>query len=71
MIEKIIADTLNIDIDSVSDDKNLIEDLGADSLDIVQLTMEFEEEYEIEILDEDVELLTTVSAIKKYISENT
>ena len=54
MIEKIIADTLNIDIDSVSDDKNLIEDLGADSLDIVQLTMEFEEEYEIEILDEDV-----------------
>lgn len=71
MIEKIIADTLNIDIDSVTDDKNLIEDLGADSLDIVQLTMEFEEEYEIEILDEDVELLTTVSAIKKYISENT
>ncbi len=71
MIEKIIADQLDISIDSVTDNKNLMEDLGADSLDTVQLIMEFEEEFEIEILDEDAELLTTVGAIKKYISENT
>ena len=48
-----------------------MEDLGADSLDTVQLIMEFEEEFEIEIPDEDAEQLTTVGAIKKYISENT
>ena len=71
MIDKIIADQLNVDIDAVTDNKNLMEDLGADSLDTVQLIMEFEEEFEIEILDEDAELLTTVGAIKKYISENT
>ncbi len=70
MIEKIIAEQLNVDIDAVTDDKNLMEDLGADSLDTVQLVMEFEEEYGIEITDEDAETLTTVGAIKQYIEDN-
>jgi acyl carrier protein len=70
MIEKIIADQLDVSIDAVTDNKNLMEDLGADSLDTVQLIMEFEEEFEIEIPDDDAEHLTTVGAIKKYISEN-
>ena len=70
MIEKIIAKQLNVDIDAVTNDKNLMEDLGADSLDTVQLVMEFEEEYGIEITDEDAETLTTVGAIKQYIEDN-
>tara|TARA_E500000178_G_scaffold98538_1_gene97805 strand:+ start:243 stop:458 length:216 start_codon:yes stop_codon:yes gene_type:complete len=70
MIEKIIAEQLNVDIDAVTDDKNLMEDLGADSLDTVQLVMEFEEEYGIVITDEDAETLTTVGAIKQYIEDN-
>ena len=70
MIEKIISEQLNVDIDAVTDDKNLMEDLGADSLDTVQLVMEFEEEYGIEITDEDAETLTTVGAIKQYIEDN-
>ena len=47
-----------------------MEDLGADSLDTVQLVMEFEEEYGIVITDEDAETLTTVGAIKQYIEDN-
>ena len=70
MIEKIISEQLNVDIDAVTDDKNLMEDLGADSLDTVQLVMEFEEEYGIVITDEDAETLTTVGAIKQYIEDN-
>tara|TARA_A100001035_G_C27360087_1_gene310972 strand:- start:150 stop:365 length:216 start_codon:yes stop_codon:yes gene_type:complete len=71
MIEKIIAKQLNIDIDAVTDDKNLMEDLGADSLDTVQIVMELEEAFDVEITDEDAETLVTIGAIKKYIEENT
>ncbi len=71
MIEKIIAEQLNIDIDAVTDDKNLMEDLGADSLDTVQIVMELEEAFDVEITDEDAETLVTIGAIKKYIEENT
>jgi len=71
MIEKIIAETLNIELDAVTDDKHLMNDLGADSLDTVQLVMEFEEAYDLEISDEDAETLDTVGAIKKYIGDNT
>ena len=70
MIEKIIAEQLNVDIEAVTDNKHLMNDLGADSLDTVQLVMEFEEEYGIAITDEDAETLDTVGAIKKYIEEN-
>tara|TARA_B100001057_G_C22760484_1_gene915561 strand:- start:933 stop:1148 length:216 start_codon:yes stop_codon:yes gene_type:complete len=70
MIEKIIAEQLEIDVDAVTDNKNLMEDLGADSLDTVQIVMELEEEYGIEITDEDAETLTTVGAIKQYIEDN-
>lgn len=71
MIEKIIAETLKIDVDSVTDDKHLMNDLGADSLDTVTLVMEFEEAYDIEITDDEAETLDTVGAIKKYIGDNT
>jgi len=69
MIEKIIAEQLKIDVGTVTDDKNLIEDLGADSLDTVQIVMELEEEFNVEITDDEAETLTTVGAIKQYIED--
>jgi acyl carrier protein len=71
VIEKIIAEHLDIDISEVTDEKHLIDDLGADSLHTVELIMEFENEFDIEIPDDDAETLVTVGKIKEYISENT
>ena len=55
MIEKIIAENLKIDESSITDDSKIIEDLGADSLNVVELVMAFETEYDIQITDEDAE----------------
>lgn len=70
MIEKIIADHLGLDLSEVTDEKHLIDDLGADSLHTVELIMEFENEFDIEIPDDDAETLVTVGKIKEYIEEN-
>ena len=66
-IEKIIADHLDIDISKVTDDARLIADLGADSLHTVELIIEFETQFDLDIADEDAEQLLTVGAIKEYI----
>ena len=68
-VEKIIADHLDIDISKVTDDAHLVDDLGADSLHIVELIMAFETEYNFEISDDDTEELVTVKAIKQYIED--
>lgn len=68
-VEKIIADHLDIDISKVTDDAHLIDDLGADSLHVVELIMAFETEYDFDISDEDAEQLLTVKAIKQYIED--
>ena len=68
-VEKIIADHLDIDISKVTDDAHLIDDLGADSLHVVELVMAFETEYNFEIPDEDAEELVTVKAIKQYVED--
>ena len=70
MIEKIIADHLGLDLSEVTDDKHIIDDLGADSLHTVELIMEFENQFDIQISDEDAESLDTVGKIKEYIEEN-
>ncbi|GHV46568.1 acyl carrier protein [Clostridia bacterium] len=70
-VKAIIVEQLSIDEDKVKEDSNLIDDLGADSLDVVDLIMSLEEEFEIEIPDEDVEKIKTVENIVKYISANT
>jgi acyl carrier protein len=70
-VEKIIADYLEVSIDKVTDDANLIDDLGADSLHIVELVLAFETNYDIEISDEEASELATVGDIKSYISANT
>ena len=70
MIEKIIADHLGLDLSEVTDDKHIIDVLGADSLHTVELIMEFENQFDIQIPDEDAEILDTVGKIKEYIEEN-
>ena len=69
-MEKIIAKSLGISLDSIKDDSNFINDLGADSLNIVEIVMEIEDEYGIVIPDEDVEELNTVGDLKNYIKDN-
>ena len=69
-VEKIIAENLNIDVDSVKDDSHFVNDLGADSLNIVEVVMGIEEEFEIEIPDEDAGSLLTVGDLKQYIEDN-
>ena len=69
-VENIIAQHLNIDVSEVTDDKHLMEDLGADSLDTVELVMALEEEFELEIADEEAEKISTVQEAVNYINSN-
>ena len=69
-IERIIADNLNISESEVTDNKTFIEDLGMDSLSIVEILMSIEEEFDIEIPDEDANELLTVGSLKQYIVDN-
>ena len=69
MLEKVIADTLGIDEGAIKDESNFVEDLGADSLNIVELVMEVEQTFDMEIPDEDAEELHTVAQLKKYIED--
>ncbi len=59
-LKQIVIDRLDVDEDQITPDASFVEDLGADSLDIVELIMGIEEEFDIEIPDEDAEKLTTV-----------
>jgi len=70
MIEKIIAENLGIDQGMIKDESNFVNDLGADSLNIVEVIMSIEEEFDIEIPDEDAETLHTVGELKQYIEDN-
>ena len=64
---KIIEEQLGVDPERVKSESSFIDDLGADSLDIVELVMAMEEEFEIEIPDEDAEKLRTVQDVMKYL----
>lgn len=69
-IKGIIVEQLGVNADEVNAEASFIEDLGADSLDIVELIMALEEEYDIEIPDEDAEKIQTVKDVTSYV-ENT
>jgi len=69
-VRKIIADKLDIEPDKISPDASFLDDLGADSLDIVELIMELEEEFNLEIPDEDAEKIRTVADAVTYIEEH-
>ena len=68
-VKDIIVEQLGVNKDQVVPEASFIEDLGADSLDTVELVMVFEEEFGAEIPDEDAEKLTTVGAVIKYLQE--
>ncbi len=70
-VKSIIVEQLGVAAEEVQESASFIEDLGADSLDIVELVMALEEEYDIEISDEDAEKILTVGDAVKYIQNHT
>lgn len=70
-IKKIIADRLQVDLASVTDSASFVEDLGADSLDLVELVMAFEEEFGLEIPDQDAETMKSVGDALSYLKSKT
>ena len=69
-VTNIIVDKLSVDESRVVPEASFLDDLGADSLDTVELIMEFEEEFDLEISDEDAEKITTVGAALEYINNH-
>ena len=68
-VKELVIDRLGVTEDAVSTEASFVDDLGADSLDIVELVMAIEEEFEIEIPDEDAEKVVTVGDVVEYLKE--
>lgn len=68
-VKDIIVEQLGVDPEKVKPEASFIDDLGADSLDIVELVMTMEEEFDIEIPDEDAEKLKTVNDVQEYLAK--
>lgn len=69
-VKKILSEQLRVDIDSITEDTNVMEDLGADSLDIVEMLMTIEQDYGVVIPDDEVVGFKTVGDIARYIEDN-
>jgi len=69
-VKEIVCEQLGVSDEEVNPEASFIEDLGADSLDIVELVMALEEEYEMEISDEDAEKIKTVNDVIQYIESH-
>lgn len=70
-VEKIVIEQLGVKAEEVTKEASFVDDLGADSLDTVELVMALEEEFETEIPDEDAEKITTVQQAINYVTSNT
>lgn len=68
-VRKVLVDQLDVSEDEVTPTASIIDDLGADSLDVVEIIMGLEEEFDVEIPDEDAEKITTVNQIISYVDE--
>ncbi|AAC07567.1 MAG: acyl carrier protein [Aquifex sp.] len=68
-VKEIIAEQLGVEKEKITPEAKFVEDLGADSLDVVELIMAFEEEFGIEIPDEDAEKIQTVGDVINYLKE--
>lgn len=69
-VKKIVSDQLGTSVDEIEIDSSFVDDLGADSLDTVELVMALEEEFDLEIADEDAEKISTVNDAVTYINSN-
>ena len=69
-VKAILAEQFDVDEDKITVDTDLQEDLGADSLDVVDLLMSIEDEFEVEVPDTEIENLKTVGDLVKYIEDN-
>lgn len=69
-IKKLVAENLGIEEETITENASFKEDLGVDSLDLFELVMALEEEYDLEIPTEDLEKLTTVGEVAAYIQEH-
>ena len=69
-VKEVIIDKLGVDESAITEEAHFVNDLGADSLDTVELIMEFEEEFGIEIPDDDAEKITTVGSAVEYIEKH-
>tara|TARA_X000000950_G_C13893268_1_gene651757 strand:+ start:19 stop:249 length:231 start_codon:yes stop_codon:yes gene_type:complete len=69
-VKDVIIDKLGVEEESIKSEAHFVDDLGADSLDTVELIMEFEEEFGIEIPDDDAEKITTVGSAVEYIEKH-
>ncbi len=69
-IKKILADQFDVEEDSITAETNIQEDLGADSLDVVDLIMSLEDEFEFEVPDHEVENIRTVGALVQFVEDN-
>jgi acyl carrier protein len=69
-VKAIVVEQLGVEVDQVTPQSKFVEDLGADSLDVVELVMALEEEFDLEIPDEDAEKIATVGEAAKYIERH-
>jgi len=69
-VKEVVVEQLNVNPDEVKEDSKFVENLGADSLDVVELVMALEEKFDIEIPDSDAEKIATVGDAIKYIEEH-
>jgi acyl carrier protein len=69
-LKELISEQLGVDLDRIDDDTNIIEDLGADSLDVAELLMTLEDQYNVIVPDDEVTKLKTVRDVADYIEAN-
>ena len=69
-VKMILANQFDVEEDTITPESNIQEDLGADSLDVVDMLMSLEDEFDVEIPDEKIETMRTVSDVVTYIEEN-
>ena len=69
-IKAILSSQFDVEEDSITADTNIADDLGADSLDVVDMLMSLEDEFDVEIPDEEIERIQTVGAVVSYIEEH-
>lgn len=70
-VKEMLANQLNVEVDKITKDSKIVEDLGADSLDMIEMLMALEEEFGLNIPDDKAEKLKTVGDVASYIDENT